>query len=356
MSYEFTTDEVREAVSAARFYSPGYTEEQFQASTELVKRLPESGYLGAVHSVAKLEKEKGVHCTETLDACQELLQKKTKLEEKVAGLKTRLEAVGGEVTQAQERLKQARQELQAVQAERQKEKKELTVFGKRAEKEKKRIEKELEQCRQQANVSQGEVVTAGQIKAQVESYGFSLKLVLDLSQEFVGHESAKEELAKALKKRQTLTNYIAALSEWAKGQKEALESELNKLKSEKDSGQAEIKNLEQARNQLDNIISQLQADVAYEEKLRVFYRRYYGWSGLLEWLASWEQIFFLRCNNPLYAVTGAFDRHAGGAHVWTDKVGPKCPHCGLNTLTYDEGLYQALNWPPGEPRKLQLGE
>jgi len=363
MSYEFSDDEIREAVNAAQIYSPGYSKEQFQASRELVRCLGESGHLEAVVGIGRWEKEKGVPCTEVLDAVEQLLSKKEQLEAEVAAFEEKRARRQQETQQAKETLgqvetaiEQAREELQAVLAKRQEEEEELTAFRKKGVKEKWAIDKEVEECRREANVSKEEVVTAGQIKAEVGKSGFSLELALELSREFAGHENAREELAKEMEEHQALTNYIASLSEWAKGQKEALESELNKLKSEKDGRQAEIKDLEQARNQLENIIGQLQADVAHEEELRRFYQRYYGWSGYLEWLASWEHVFLMHCDNPFKAVTGGFDHRAGGAHVWTDKAGPKCPHCGLNTLDWDKGLYKALNLPPGTPFKIQLGE
>jgi len=153
MSYEFTADEIRETVNAARIYSPGYTEEEFRTSTELVKRLPESGYLRAVDSVAKLEKEKGIHCTETLAACQELSQEKVELEQKVADAKATQKTVDDEVKQVEDRLHQLEEATKQAKLERQKEEGELVAFRKRAEKEMRCIETELEQCRQQANVS-----------------------------------------------------------------------------------------------------------------------------------------------------------------------------------------------------------
>ena len=107
---------------------------------------------------------------------------------------------------------------------------------------------------------------------------------------------------------------------------------------------------------MENILGQLQADVAHEDELRRFYHRYYASSGLLEYLAGWGQVFFLYCSNPVYAMAGVFGCSAGGAHVWTDKPGPKCPHCGLSTLIYDEKFYQSLNLPIGSPIQLQLGE
>ena len=42
------------------------------------------------------------------------------------------------------------------------------------------------------------MVTAGRIKAEVESHGFTLELVLDLSKEFAGHKNAREKLAEGI--------------------------------------------------------------------------------------------------------------------------------------------------------------
>jgi len=232
----------------------------------------------------------------------------------------------------------------------------LFALQKKAAREKRRINKEVQEYREKANVTKDDVVTASKLKAQVGSYGSSLELALGLSQEFASFENARDKLAETLKEHQTLSNSIAALNEQSEAQKKTLQSELNKLQSEKDRRQADIKSLEQARHQMENILGQLQADVAHEDELRRFYHRYYASSGLLEYLASWGQVFFLRCSNPVYAMAGVFDRSAGGAHVWTDKPGPKCPHCGLNTLVYDEKLYQSLNLPVGSPVQLQLGE
>jgi len=360
---EFTAEEIREAVRTARLYSPGLTAKQLEGAVELQKRLADSGYLEAVHAVARLEKEEGVLCTEALDACRQLLQEKAELEQRVGDFEARLETLKSKIREAGDRQREveeaterAKGELLAVQAELQKGERELSAFRKKADKQKGCIDKEVEEYRQKANATREEITGASKLKEQLASLGFSIEFALDLCQEFVGRENAKEELAKAIEEHGTLIKSNAALIEQGKAQKEALESELNELKSEKDRREAEIKNFEQARHQLENILGQLQADVAHEEELRRFYYRYYGREGLLECLASWDQIFFLRCNNPLSALAGVFDRSAAGAHFWTDKPATRCPHCGLTMLLPDEKPYQALNWPVGVPIKLQLGE
>jgi DNA repair exonuclease SbcCD ATPase subunit len=363
MGYEFTVDEITEVIRAARIFCPGFSEREYQDLLEMEECFKGSGYLEAVRALARLKEEKGISSTEALDACKQLLEDKEQLEAEVASFGERLEAQQDANRKAEDRcqqlkeaIEQAKAELEAILTERQEEEKELVGFRNKAEREKRRTDKEVEEYQEKAKVTEEDMVTAGQLKAEVESHGLNLELVLGLSQEFAGHENARHELAKVLKEYQTLTNYVAAFNKEVEAHEKTLKSDLDKLQSEKDRRQTEINSLEQARRQLESILSQLQADVAQEEELRRFYHRYQGTGVLLESLAGWNQIFFLRCNNPLYALTGFFDRSAGGAQVWTDKAGAKCPHCGLNTLVYDERLYQALNLPIGAPLKLQLGE
>ncbi len=73
-------------------------------------------------------------------------------------------------------------------------------------------------------------------------------------------------------------------------------------------------------------------------------------------LAGWNQVFFVRCTNPAYVITGAFDAKSGNAHFWTDQTPAMCPQCGYRILNPDEGIYRALNLPAGVPAKLILGE
>ena len=364
MIEELTVDEIREVIRAARTFCPGFSERQYQDLMTLEKRLADSGYLDAVHALAQLEEEKGIPCTEAIDACNQLLLEKEQLEAETARLKQRLSArqndnqeAGHRLSQLNDDIKKATQDLHAVSAEREREEKGLLAFRKKAEKERQQIDRDIERCREKAKVTEQDVVTAGQLKAEVESRGFSLKLVLDLCQEFAGHEDAREELSRGLNEQQTLGDYIADLKERGEAQEKALKQDLDKLQSEKDKRQAAINDLEQTRQQLEGILGQLQADLAEQEGLRRFYRRYQGLSGLMDCLAGWRGLFFVRCNNPLHALTGSIDRSTAGARFWTEKP-PKrrCPCCDYPDAVYDESVYQALNLPPGTPIKLQLGE
>lgn len=363
MNYEFTLDELKEVIRTARVFCPSFGESQYRDLMTLGKRLTDSGYLEAAHALARLEREKGIPCARALDAFNQLVAEKGKLEGELGDLKQELATQqdanrGAEhrLLQLNEDIKTARQELQAVQADRQREEKELLAFKKKGGSQRQRIDEDVAQCREKAKVTEEQVAITGQLIAEVESRGFTLTLLLDLCQEFAGHENSREELSRALIERQTLSNYIANLKEQGEIQKKALKLDLDRLKSEKDRSQAEVNSLEEARSQLQSALLQLQADAAEQEQLRGFYRRYYGVSGLMECLARWDQIFFLRCNNPLSALAGVVDRSAGPAYFWTDKPAKRCPHCGLTMLIYDEKPYQALNCPVGSLLRLQLGE
>jgi len=364
MSEELTVDEIREIIRSARTFCPGFSERQYQDLMILEKRLADSSYLDAVHALAQLEEEKGIPCNEAIDACEQLLLEKEELEAETARLKQRLSALQNDNQEAEHRLSQlnediekADQGLKSVYAECEREEKGLLIFRKKAEKERRQLDSDIERCREKAKVTEQDIVTAGQLKAEVESRGFSLKLLLDLCQEFVGHDDAREELSRGLNGQQTLSDYIAELKKQGEAQEKALKQDLDRLQSEKDKRQAVINDLEQTRQQLEGILGQLQADLGEQEGLRRFYRRYQGLSGLMDCLASWRGIFFVRCNNPLSALTGSLDRSTAGARFWTEKPpARRCPCCDYPDAVYDESVYQALNLPTGTPIKPQLGE
>jgi len=66
---------------------------------------------------------------------------------------------------------------------------------------------------------------------------------------------------------------------------------------DRDKRQVEIKSLDAARHNLEDTLSRLQSDLADEETVRRFYGRYWSVGGLMEYLATWDQVIFLRCNN-----------------------------------------------------------
>ena len=347
MTIEFTVSEIREAVALARIYSADYTEEQFRAATELVKRVGEPDYLETVTTIDKFEKEKGIHFTEALDACKKLLKDKTTLEQNLSKLKAEVEAVQGELSRAREILHQTEDTTKQAEAGRDKAETELNTFREKANCERERIGKELEEYRERADVSKREVDMANQLRAELNNQGVALELVLDLAHEFAGYGDSRGELAKRLEQYGKLSESIRSL-----------EAELDRLRSYQAEEQDKTNKLEYERTQLTNTVSQLQADAVHEEELRRFYHRYQVFGPLMDNLSSWHQIYFVRCNNPSLIITGAFSRSMGPAHFWVDKPPVRCPHCGggANLLAYDEGLYRAIGMPVGTPVKLQLGE
>ena len=211
MNREFTVEEIRDAAMAARVYCPGFTENMFESLMELEKHVADSGYLEVIQGILRLEEEKGVACTEALDACKELMEKKTKLGRQVPDLEKRIENLVEQRKQASAEYEQvkkaaatAQQELIQIKREYAVAEKNFATLNKKLEKEKQRIEKEIKQCRQEADVTREEVATAGQLKKEAEKNGFTLELMLGLAKEFAVHKNAQKELSEGLKKHGSL--------------------------------------------------------------------------------------------------------------------------------------------------------
>jgi hypothetical protein len=356
MEFKFTEEEIRDAVRAARFYCRSFTEQQFEGLMELRGRFAESGYLEAVHGIARLEGEKGISCAQALDATEKLITEKANLEKLNSNLQERTDALSGQIKQAvaeHEQLKksiaEARKELTAANKQLSQTRNEQSAAEKKLEKVKQQVDREIEEYRQNAGVTKEETAAAAQLKAEVEKHGFSLEVMLGLSEEFASYENAREELAEALKQRGSLKEDIAHLVEQGKSEKAKLRSDIARMESE-------MKDLDHERIVLNNTVSQLRSDLVYEETVRQFHRRYSGVSVLLEHLATWDRVFFMRCVNPFFAMTGGVDAHSGNAHFWTDKQPAMCPQCGHNGLAFDERIYQSLDQPIGIPGKVVLGE
>lgn len=323
---------------------------------ELEKRIAESGYLEAVMGLIRLEDEKDISCTEALDACYEMLDQKAKLEKEIPQLQNRVNSLVAEIKQAKAELEQAknaiskaRQELLQIKVEYAVEEKKLSALHKRTESEKQRISKELEDSYQQANVTKEDVVAAGKLKADVESHGFTLELMLDLSHEFAGHKNAREKLTEGLKTHGSLSKYLDELDDLGNKEKSRVMAEIAGLESQK-------KTLASENGNLRNMLSRLQADITNEEALRQFHQRYSPVSWFLDQLVRWDRVYFMRCGSPVNMAAGVIDKKLGSPHFWTDALPTVCPHCGCRPIFYDTEIYQHLNWPAEIPLKLRLGD
>ncbi|MBI2854954.1 MAG: hypothetical protein HYX87_08580 [Chloroflexi bacterium] len=356
MHSEFTKAEISELTREARIYGANLSEEQFASLMELQKRISDSGMLEAVQALVRLQEERGITYVDALDACEEAAEQSLKLGRQVAAMETRLNDLTSQIAQAKARYEQvmkataaASTELAKARSEFAVEQRELESLQQREEKEKRRIEKEVADCRQRAGISEEEVAIAIELKASVEGHGFTLDQVLGLSQEFAGHQDAREKLAAGLSQHGSLSRYLEELSQWADKETARLKSGISALEAQK-------KGLEVDSRALESMLSRLQSDIGAEEELRRFCQRYQGVVGLIDHLARWEEVFFMRCNNPVFTLTGAFDQGCGNARFWTDKKPAMCPQCGYRRLLYDEAAYQALNLPVGAPFRLTTGE
>ena len=141
MNHEFTVEEIKDAARMARIHCPGFSEDKFESLMELERRIADSGFLEAVQGLLRLEEEKGISCTEALDACKELLEQKTKLEQEIPALEKRVESLVAQIKQANAEYEQVKkatakagQELAQIRSEYAAAEKKLETFNKKMEK------------------------------------------------------------------------------------------------------------------------------------------------------------------------------------------------------------------------------
>jgi len=341
MADEFTAEELKEVIRAARVFNPGFSEEKFQSLIELQRRLKDSGYLETVGGLRKAEHEKGIPLSQALETHDRLLQENEKLEQKVTRRNTELEALEGRLRATEEKhrevvraVQDATTQLEDLRLEKEREEKELAAFKKKAARERERIGEELAEYRQRADVTEAEIAAAGQVKAEVIRYGFTLELALGMAAEFAGYKNSREELAEALKKHGKLTSNLAAL-----------EADIKTLGEKQRNIEGILSRLGEERVQHETVLSQLKAEIAEKGELVGFYNRYVHLRPLIEYLGSSNHLTFHHC---VWC----------GALFWVLQPGSvatsiyKCPWCGLTLVEADRNAYAAVAQPPGTALKL----
>jgi DNA repair exonuclease SbcCD ATPase subunit len=341
MTDKFTAEELKEVIRAACIFNSSFSEEQFQSLIELEARLADSGYLQTVSGLRKLEKEKGVPLSQVLETHDRLLGKDQELEQKVAARSAELEALEGRLRAVEEKyqkmvraIQEAAKRLEELRREQAREETALAAFRKKAAREKERIDNELAEYRQKADVTEAEVAIAGQVKAEVAKHGYTLELALGLAQEFAGYTNARDRLAAALKKEGTLTSYLAAL-----------EGNIKTLDGKGRQMQSAVSRLAKEQEERELALSQLKAEIAEKGELVGFYHRYVHLRPLIEYLGSWNHLTFHHC---LWC----------GALFWVLRPGNvptgiyKCPWCGLALVEPDKNAYATVAQPPSTPLKL----
>lgn len=356
MGKEITTEELGQIIRAARVLATDFNEEQIRSLSYAWQKLADAGFLVAVWGIVRLQEEQGIPCAEALDANKEILKQKEKLERELGILKDQLTEEQVKYNEAAKmhqqlvtKINAAKNELKALQGDTQAEVAYLSSLQEKSAKEEKRIEKELVRRKKNAGVTTEEIEIAGRLKAEIEKNGFNLETMLGLVHEFAPYQDARERLGKVLKTGQTLTAYISTLERESEEKKKNITANIERLVSRQNSEQSRVNQLKEVQHQLENSVDQLQADLDGEQSLRHFYIRYRPLIDLLEYLVSWKQVYFLRCDNPMCAP------FAGITRFWTDKPVRKCPYCGLSMIKPDPEPFRLLNMPVGTEFTLKLG-
>jgi cell division septum initiation protein DivIVA len=348
MELELNQEELGQVLQTMRVLLPDLSGEKFRSLLIAQENLSSAGFLESVWGIVRLQQETGINLTQAIDEYRQLLHKNEKLVREQESLKKKCqeleemhEHLSGHVTAAKE-------ELEAIRSNIDQGKKELTTLAARAESEKKKIEIELEECRQKAGVAEEEIKAAGFLKTKVNKTGFNLETMLALAKEFARYQDARERLVEALEQEGSLIKRISCLEEETKEKENALTSAIAEISSRKTEKEDELKSLKNICHQWELNLKQLQSDVHEEQRLRQFMVRYQANSRLLDCLASWKQVVFLRCENL------GCEPFRGLNHFWSEKLATRCPHCGSGNIDFDTELYDILGLEM-RPFKLILG-
>lgn len=341
MLNEFTVEELKEVIRAARVFNPGFSEEQFQSLVELEKHVGDPVYLETVNGLRKLEGEKGISLSQALETHDRLLQENEELVKKNVAYRAKLEALEERLRTAEEKhqevvdtIKDAMTQMKELRRDKEREESELAAFKKKAIEEKERIDEELAEYRQKADVTEADITAAEQIKAELTKHGFTLELALGVAGEFAGYTNARERLAEALKKYGKLTSYLASI-----------ETDIKTLGENRRHMEDDLSHLEKERGQHEIFLSQLKTEIAEKSDLVGFYHRYIHLRSLIEYLGSSNHLTFHHC---VWC----------GALFWLLRPGNiprnicKCPWCSLAFVEADRNAYAAVAQTPGAPLKL----
>jgi len=348
MEFELNQEELGQVLQAMRVLLPNVINEKFRSLLAAQENLSSAGFLEAVWGVVRLQQETGIDLTQAIDEYRQLLRKNEKLVREQESLKKKCQELEEMQRQLSVRVTAAKEELKAILNSISQGKKDLDTLIARAESDKKQIEAGLAECRQKADVTEEDIKAAGLLKAKVKRNGFSLETMLALAKEFARHRDARESLAEALEREGSLTKRISSLEEETKEKENALASTIAQLSSRRTEKEGELKSLKNICRQWELNLKQLQSDVHEEQRLRQFMVRYQPNSELLDCLAGWKQVLFMRCKNP-----GCEPLH-GINHFWSEKLATRCPHCGSGPIDFDRELYDTLGLEM-RPFKLILG-
>jgi DNA repair exonuclease SbcCD ATPase subunit len=348
MEFELNQEELGQVLQAMRVLLPNGSDDKFRSLLAAQENLSSAGFLEAVWGVVRLQQETGIDVTQAIDEYRQLLRDNEKLIREQESLKKKSQELEEILKHLSNNVAAAKEELEATRSSIIQGKEELAALTGRVQREKKRIELELEERRQRADVTEEDIKAAGLLKKRVKRSGFSLETMLALTREFARYRDARKRLAEALQKEGSLSKRVFSLEEDTKQKENALTSVIAQLSSRRTEKEEELKTLKNICRHWELNLKQLQSDVHEEQRLRQFMVRYQSSSRLLDYLSGWKQIVFLRCEYP------GCEPFGGINHFWSEKLATRCPHCGSGLINFDRELYGMLDLEL-RPFKLLLG-
>jgi hypothetical protein len=330
---KFSEEEISEIIRTAQIFASHLTEDQYQKLVQMQQEMANSEFIEAAWGVLRLQQKYGIPCSETPGKYVELLKETAKEESRLSQIKEQRKI-------EEEKLKQTLEAVRQAKAERHREEKEVKHLRRQAVNEKKRLREEVHSAMQEAQVNQEDIAVAVKLKAELESRGLDLRLTLGLFQEFARDEDAAGHLAEAV------AEYGSQLEA-----REVLRKQNEELKVEEDKIEKNLTEQRAECHRHQEILSQLRSDIAEQDNLRRFWRRFAGRTQALEYLAKWRQVVPMRC----YAFFC-------GARFWVDS-GPTyfrtklaCPCCRQELTGYDEEAFTSLGLSFRGPFRIELGE
>ena len=345
MNKQLTASEIEQTLKVARIIALNLTPEQFQALADSQEHLKEEGFVDGVYAASRLLKEKGTTYSGLVKSLEQLFQQREHLESEVEklsakkdGLESVISGLEGTIRQLNEVVQQVRQELAAIRSQRDRETRELETFRREAAEEKGSLQKEVETCREQADVSQSEIQTARELKAELEKGGYGLDLALSLCREFGKTEKPREKLISGIGKHGSLQKYLEALTEWGESQKKAYQSRIQSLQNDCLRLAGDLSRQEAAYNQRELQLRQQHQNLNENAEILDFYRKYKPLQGIIDYLGKFG--------------VGFFSCDWCGARYWVLEGGKtdrnrNCLWCNMPNSAWDSEAYKALGWEPG---------
>jgi hypothetical protein len=346
MEKQLTKSEIEQTLKVARIIALNLTPEQFQSLADSLEYLAEEGFLEGAWAAAKLHREKGISYSEVAKAIQQSFQQNDRLEKEVEKLRSKEITLKSNISNCEDTLRhlnessqQAQGELATIQSQQENDTRELETFRLEAKQEKAQIQKEVEDCRVKAGVTQTEFETARELKAILEKEGFSLELALSLCKEFGKVEKPREKLISVIEKHGSLQKYLDDLTEWGESQLKTYQSQIQSLQNNSQRLANDFSQQQARHSQGELLLQQQNQQIHANADILNSYNKYQPLRALIDYLGECKGVGFYHCTWC-------------GVRYWILTYGntsrnQTCLWCNMPMVGWDDQAYQAISRPPG---------